>query len=173
MSLEQTVSKIMSKSHLLLMASLLAVPATAAPARIVGSDAEACLSGKPSMLVRVSGFKRGTGTVKVAVYAATGYLARRGKLGRVEVPVSSTAPIDICIAVPKAGDYAIAVHHDLNGNGDKDGNDGGGYSGNPRLSITNLKPPFGRTAVHVGTAPRQVTVLLQYRRGLSIAPVRG
>jgi len=125
------------------------------------------------MLVRVSGFKRATGTVKVAVYAAQGYLAKRGKLRKVEVPVHSTAPIDICIAVPSAGQYAVAVHHDLNGNGNKDGNDGGGYSGNPRLSITNLKPPFGRTAVHVGTAPRQVTVLLQYRHGLSISPVRG
>ena len=163
----------MSKYQLLLIASLLAVSATAAPARVIGSDAQACLSGKPSMLVRVSVFKRGTGTVKVAVYAAGGYLARRGKLGKVEVPVSSTAPVDICIAVPKAGQYAVAVHHDLNGNGNKDGSDGGGYSGNPKLSITNLKPSFGRTAVQVGTAPRQVTVMLMYRRGLSIAPVRG
>ena len=153
MSLEQTVSKIMSKSHLLLIASLLAVPATAAPARIVGSDAEACLSGKPSMLVRVSGFKQPSGTVKVAVYAAQGYLAKRGKLRKVEVPVRSTAPLDICIAVPSAGQYAVAVHHDLNGNGDKDGNDGGGYSGNPKLSITNLRPSFGRTAVRVGSSP--------------------
>ena len=163
----------MSKSYLPLVASLLAVLAAPAPARVVGSDAQACLSGKPSMLVRVSGFKRGTGTVKVAVYAAHGYLAKRGKLGKVEVPVHSTAPLDVCIAVPGAGQYAVAVHHDLNANGDKDGNDGGGYSGNPKLSITNLRPPFGRTAVHVGTAPRPVTVLLQYRHGLSIAPVRG
>ena len=88
----------MLKSYLLLVASLLAVSATVAPARVVGSDAQACLSGKPSMLVRVSGFKRGTGTVKVAVYAAKGYLARRASWeGR--GAVSSTAPIDICIAV--------------------------------------------------------------------------
>ena len=46
-------------------------------------------------------------------------------------------------------------------------------SGNPRLSITNLKPPFGKTAVHVGAAPRRVTVVLLYRNGLSIRPVNG
>lgn len=163
----------MSKSLSLLVAPLLVASATSAPAHVVGSDAQACLSGKPSMLVRVSGFKKPTGTVKVAVYAAQGYLAKRGKLGRVVVPVRSTAPLDICIAVPSAGQYAVAVHHDINGNGDKDGNDGGGYSGNPKLSITNLRPSFGRTAIHVGRSPRQVTVLLQYRHGLSVGPVRG
>ena len=167
----------MSKPPFRLVAALLAalVPgaaATAAP-RVVGSDAAACLSGKPSMLVRVSGFKKPSGTVKVAVYAAHGYLARRGKLGKVVVPVRSTAPMDVCIAVPSAGRYAVAVHHDLNGNGNKDPGDGGGYSGNPRLSITRLKPSFGKTAVRVGAAPRQVAVMLQYRDGLSIRPVSG
>lgn len=163
----------MSNTRLLLVAPLLAALATAAPARVVGSDAQACLTGKPSMLVRVSGLKKPSGTVKVAVYAAHGYLAKGGKLRKVVVPVRSTAPIDVCIAVPNAGRYAVAVHHDVNGNGDKDPNDGGGYSGNPRLSITNLKPPFGKTAVRVGAAPRQVTVMLQYRNGLLIRPVNG
>ena len=163
----------MLKSRFLLAVPVVAAMASAAPARVVGPDAGACLSGKPSMLVRVSGFKKPSGTVKVAVYAAQGYLAKRGKLRKVVVPVSSRGPMDICIAVPRAGQYAVAVHHDLNGNGDKDPSDGGGYSGNPKLSITNLRPPFGKTAVRVGTAPRQVTVMLQYRRGLSISPVHG
>jgi uncharacterized protein (DUF2141 family) len=163
----------MSKSLAFFVAPLLVAAPTIAPAHVIGSDAHFCLSGKPSMLVHVSGFKMPTGTVKVSVYAAQGYLARGGKLGKVVVPVNSTAPLDICIAVPSPGQYAIAVHHDLNGNGEKDANDGGGYSGNPRLSITNLRPPFDRTAVQVGSSPRQVTVLLQYRHGLSIGPVRG
>jgi uncharacterized protein (DUF2141 family) len=162
----------MSKSFLLI-APLLAAAATSAPAAIMGSDADACLSGKPSMLVHVSGFKKPSGTVKVALYAAQGYLARGGKLSKVVVPVRSTAPMDICIAVPRPGEYAVAVHHDINGNDSKDGSDGGGYSGNPRLSIMNLRPSFGKTAVQVGHAPRQVTVMLQYRHGLSIGPVSG
>ena len=159
----------MSKSRIVLIAALLSL-ASAAPAGVVGSDARACLSGKPSMLVRVNGFKAPKGTVKVAVYEAQNYLAKGGKLRKVVVPVRSTAAMDICIAVPKAGRYAVAVHHDVNGNGDKDANDGGGYSGNPRLSLTNLRPTFGRTAVSVGAAPRPVVVTLLYRSGLSIKP---
>ena len=160
----------MSKSRLVLVASLLALPA-AAPAAVVGPDARACLSGKPSMLVRVNGFKEPSGTVKVAVYEAHGYLAKGGKLRKVAVPVRSTAALDICIAVPKAGRYAVAVHHDINGNGDKDPSDGGGYSGNPRLTLASLRPSFGRTAVNVGAAPRPVAVTLLYRNGLSLRPV--
>ncbi len=163
----------MSKSLLMLVAPLLAATAAAAPAAVVGSDAPACLSGKPSMLVRVSGLKKPSGTVKLAVYSADGYLAKGGKLRKVVVPVRSRAPMDVCIAVPNPGHYAVAVHHDVNGNGDKDASDGGGYTGNPRLSITNLRPSFRKTAVEVGRAPRHVTVMLQYRRGLSIAPVHG
>jgi uncharacterized protein (DUF2141 family) len=170
--LEQTVGKIMLKS-LLLIAPLLAATASPAPAAIVGSDAQVCQAGKSSMLVHVSGFKTASGSVSVALYAEQGYLAKGRKLGKVVVPVHSTAPVDICIAVPGPGEYAVAVHHDLNGNGSKDGSDGGGFSGNPRLSILNLRPSFSKTAVQVGHAPRQVTVLLQYRRGLSIGPVSG
>lgn len=160
----------MLKSRIVLVASLLAL-ASAAPAGVVGPDARACQTGKPSMLVRVNGFKKPGGTVKVAVYAAQGYLAKGGKLRKVVVPVRSTAAMDVCIAVPKAGRYAVAVHHDLNGNGDKDASDGGGYSGNPRLSLTNLRPPFGKTAIQVGAAPQAVVVTLLYRSGLSIKPV--
>jgi uncharacterized protein (DUF2141 family) len=161
----------MSKFPLLMLGILTLAAAPAAQAGIVGPDAPACRSGKPSMLVHVTGLKRASGTLKVALYESQGYLAKGGKLRKVVVPVRSTAPMDICIAVPRAGQYAVAVHHDLNSNGDKDGSDGGGYSGNPRLSITNLKPPFGRTAVPVGLGPRRVAVVLQYRKGLSIEPV--
>ena len=166
----------MSKSRFVLFASLLALSAAApapATAGVVGPDARVCAAGKPSMLVRVNGFKKPQGTVKVAVYSADGYLARGGKLRKIVVPVRSRAAMDICIAVPGAGRYAVAVHHDVNGNGDKDPSDGGGYSGNPRLSITNLRPPFGKTAVTVGAAPRPVVVTLLYRDGLSIRPVAG
>jgi uncharacterized protein (DUF2141 family) len=160
----------MSKSRMVLFAALLAL-ASAAPAGVVGPDARACQTGKPSMLVRVDGFKKPSGTVKVAVYAAEGYLEKGGKLRKVVVPVRSRAAMDICIAVPKAGNYAVAVHHDVNGNGDKDTSDGGGYSGNPKLSLTNLRPSFRSTAVQVGAAPRPVMVTLLYRNGLSLKPV--
>ena len=106
------------------------------------------------------GFKQPTGSVSIALYAQQGYLAKGAKLRKVEVPVRSLSPIDLCIAVPRPGRYAIAVHHDLNGNGSKDRSDGGGYSRNPRLSIFNLKPGFGSTGIDVGGAPRSITVVL-------------
>lgn len=161
----------MSKTHILIGVSLLvAATGTAQPA-IVGQDAAACLSGRPSVVVRVSGFKQASGMLKVGIYEADHYLARKGTVRKVRVPVHSTAPIDVCLAVPGPGRYAVAVHHDLNGNGHKDRSDGGGYSGNPRLSITHMKPSFKRTAVSVGATPRRVGVQLHYLKGLSIRPI--
>jgi len=72
--------------------------------------------------------------------------------------------------VPKSGRYAVAVHHDLNGNGDKDRHDGGGYSNNPSVSLINMRPAFGRTAVTVGQSPARVNVRLLYVNGLSVGP---
>jgi uncharacterized protein (DUF2141 family) len=154
------------------VATAAAVPA-AAPAAVIGDDARACLTGKPSVLVRVSGFKKAGGKVKIGVYPASRYLQKKGTISKETVAVRSTAAMDVCLAVPASGRYAVAVYHDANGNGDKDANDGAGYSNNPRLSLTNLKPAFGRTAVTVNGAPRRVPVVLQYRRGLSVGPVNG
>ncbi|MEO5973213.1 MAG: DUF2141 domain-containing protein [Sphingomicrobium sp.] len=150
---------------------MLVTGASAARPAIVGKDAAACTSGKPAMLVRVSGFKRATGILKVGVYESDRYLARKGTVRKVKIPVHSTGPLDVCLALPGPGRYAVAVHHDLNANGEKDRSDGGGYSGNPRLSITNLKPSFNRTAVSVGGSPQRVGVQLQYFKGLAIRPI--
>ena len=119
------------------------------------------------MQIRLSGFKRASGSVKLALYDHDGYLEKGRKVRKVKVPVTSSSPLDVCIAVPAPGRYAVAVHHDLNGNGDRDANDGGGFSRNPRLSITNLKPSFRKTAIEVGAAPRRVAIQLQYLHGLS------
>ncbi len=147
----------------------LTTPAAAA----LGSDAAACAAGKPSLLVRVNGLKRPTGTLKLSVYGnnPSGYLKKQGRLNRVKVAVRDRGPIDVCIAVPRSGRYAVAVHHDLNGNGDKDRHDGGGYSNNPRLSLTNMRPSFAETAVSVGQAPARIGVRLLYVKGLSVGPV--
>jgi len=147
---------------------------SAASATVVGPDAAACASGKPSVEVVVSGFKQPTGTIKVTLYDGNPgrYLVKHGKLRNVIVPVSSTAPMDICIAVPAPGLYAIALHHDLNGNDEKDRSDGGGFSRNPSLSIFNLKPSFSKTGFRVGNGPIRTSITLLYARGLSIRPAR-
>jgi uncharacterized protein (DUF2141 family) len=149
----------------------LCAPASAAT---VNGDAAACAAGKPALLVHVNGLKQPTGTLKLAVYGNNPavYLKKQGRLRRIKVPVHSRGPIDVCVAVPRSGRYAVAVHHDLNGNGDKDRHDGGGYSNNPRVSLTNLRPAFSRTAVTVGQSPARVDVRLLYINGLSVGPVR-
>ena len=152
-------------------AAMLGLSASAS-ATIVGSDAAVCAAGKPALLVRVNGLKQASGTLKLSVYGSNPsvYLKKQGRLRRIKVPVRSRGPIDVCVAVPRSGRYAVAVHHDLNSNGDKDRHDGGGYSNNPRVSITNLRPPFAQTAVSVGKSPAKVAVRLLYVRGLSVGP---
>lgn len=148
------------------------VPVLPVAGAVIGRDAPFCKAGKPSVQVRVQGFKQPTGTVKVTLYDPAGYLRKGRSLRKVKVPVGSSEAIDICVAVPRPGAYAVVVHHDLNGNSDKDRADGGGYSGNPGLSITNLRPKFARTSFQVGASSRLVPVRLQYVHGLSIGPVR-
>ncbi len=148
--------------------------ATPGDAAILGADAAVCAAGKPALLVRVNGLKQATGTLKLSVYGnnPSVYLKKQGRLRRIKVPVRSSGPLDVCVAVPRSGRYAVAVHHDLNGNGDKDRQDGGGYSNNPRVTITNLRPAFSRTAVTVGQSPARVDVRLLYVNGLSVGPAR-
>ena len=140
----------------------------------IGSDAVACESGKPSIEVVVSGFKQASGTLKVTLYDGdpARYLVHNGKLRNVVVPVRSGGPMDVCIAVPAPGLYAVAVFHDVSGDNQKDRGDGGGYSRNPKLSIFNLKPAFRQTGFRVGNGPVRTSITLLYARGLSIGPVK-
>ena len=163
----------MSKSRLTILSSLLIVSVGGGSAAAAKADSAACASGKPSVLVHVSGLKRPSGKLKIGIYEAGRYLKRKGTVNKETVAVRSSGPVDVCLPVPKPGRYAVAIHHDLNANGSRDFNDGAGFSNNPRLSLTNLKPAFSRTAVQVGASPRRVGVVMQYRKGLSVGPVAG
>ena len=169
-------SKIMSflKSLTLPLAgAAIAMTAPTANAAVVGSDAPACVAGKPSVQVRVSGFKRSAGTVRVVLYDQDGWLKKGGSLRKIRVPVNSAGPIDVCIAVPRPGRYGIAVHHDLNGNKDKDMSDGGGFSRNPKIGLLSQRPKFTQTWFDVSGGTKVVPVTLLYLNGLRIGPARG
>jgi uncharacterized protein (DUF2141 family) len=146
----------------------------AAPAAsALGPDAAACNpgSGRPALLVSVSGFKVRGGRVRVQVYNASNFMVKGQRVARVDLPV--TAPVmPICVALPRPGSYAAGVRHDVNGNNKSgDWSDGGGFTRNPKVSFFHLKPTFGEVAVPVGNAPRAVSVVLNYRQGLSIGPI--
>ena len=57
----------------------------------------------------------------------------------------------ICVAVPRIGRYAVAVRHDADGNGKSGWSDGGGFSRNPRLSLTRSAAQLSEVvAISVG-----------------------
>jgi uncharacterized protein (DUF2141 family) len=152
----------------------LAVPAAPALASL-GPDAARCRSGsgQPALLVEVAGFKNRKGEVRVQVYGANpaDFLAKGKRLRRIDLKVAPAGAMEVCVAVPRPGTYAVAVRHDADGNGRSGWNDGGGFSNNPRLSLTNLKPRHRQVAVAVGNGVKPVSVVLNYRHGLSIRPV--
>ena len=153
--------------------ALAAQPSAAQAA--LGPDAASCRPGssQPALLVNVTGFKHRGGRVRVQVYGAnpSDFLAKGRKIRRIDLPVSPSGPMDICVAVPRAGTYAVAVRHDADGNGKSGWNDGGGFSRNPKLSLVDLKPNHDEVAIPVGNGVKPVTVVLNYRKGLTIKPI--
>ena len=163
----------MLRNVLVTAAVATAVTGTAAPAQAaIGPDAPACSAGRPSLLVSVNGFLQRSGRLRVQIYdSPKTFLAKGAKLRRIDLPVTSGGAMNVCIAVPKPGTYAVAVRHDVDGDNAKgDWGDGGGFSNNPSLSLLRLKPSYQQTAVAVGNGVKPVRVILNYKRGLSIGP---
>ncbi len=153
-------------------AALALVPA-AAHAAPVGPFASLCAGGKPAVLARVSGFKAATGTVAVKLYrSGPKFLEKGAYIRKVEVPVNRTGPIDVCVPVPASGRYAISVRHEVTG--DKSRSDGGGFSGNPNLSVMDVvlkrKPDPAEVTFSVNDGTRVVPVVLKYLQGGSLKP---
>jgi uncharacterized protein (DUF2141 family) len=158
--------------------ALAAGVAAAAPAgaqEILGPDAAACRAGTPgpAALVRVYGFKDRGGTLRVQLYGNNpdDFLAKGKKLKRIELPVTASGDMNVCIDLPSYGEYAIAVRHDRDGNRKSGWSDGGGFSGNPKISLTNLKPDYEDTSFTARQGVTVVDVVMNYRSGLSIKPV--
>lgn len=161
------------RSALLVPLAFLAGPGFARAA-ILGPEAAVCEADKaPAVLVRVSGFKAHTGTLRVQIYGSdpADFLAHGRKLKRIDLPVTPRGPMNVCVALPAPGDYAVAVRHDVNGSGKSDWSDGGGFSRNPNLSILSMKPKYRDVVIIVGAQPRTIDVVLNYRQGLSIKPI--
>ena len=148
---------------------------SAASASPVGPYAGLCAAGKPAVLARVSGFKTPQGVVSVKLYSTDPetFLEKGSFLRKVEVPVSRSGPLDVCVPVPASGRYALAVRHEIGGR--KSRADGGGFSGNPPVSLIDLafkrKPAMAKVAFSVAGSTRVVPVTLKYLQGGSFRPV--
>lgn len=164
---------VLGLSVLCASAPLMAQTAEAAP--LLGPDAAVCRRGdSPSVLVHIPAFKQRTGKLRVQIYGSNpaDFLAKGKWLRRVDLPVAHSGAMDVCVALPRPGNYAVAVRHDLDGNGKSGWSDGGGFSRNPSLSLFSLKPDYRKVVIPVGSSTRSVEVYLNYRQGLAISPVR-
>lgn len=162
-----------------LSAVSVAVLAASAPAfaTYFGPHSARCEGGESSVIVNVTGFRVRTGRLRVQLYEADPrtFLERGQYLHRIDVPVSPSGDMPVCVPVPRAGRYAVSVRHDANGNGDNDRADGGGFSGNPRVSIFDLalhrKPNLTQVGFNVASAPVRTNVVLNYVQGTSFRPI--
>jgi uncharacterized protein (DUF2141 family) len=172
----------MSKLSILAAAAAIVIAGAAAGtgaahAAPLGPHAAACARGGPAMLVRVSGFKARTGTLRIQSYDNPKTFFDKGRyVERVDIAVPAAGPVEVCLPVTRPGTYAVSVRHDANASGKADRSDGGGMSGNPSLSLMDLvfkrKPDASEVAVKVGGGTVPVPVVLNYVQGGSFAPIR-
>lgn len=136
----------------------------------IGNDMSLCAIGKgPAIRLAVTGLKSSAGNLFVRTYHArsSDWLKSRRYIHRIETrPRQGTATV--CVPLPQAGDYAITVQHDANGNRDTDlAVDGAGISNNPKIgSLLGLIPrPPGveKARFTAGPGVSRMTIAIQYR----------
>jgi uncharacterized protein (DUF2141 family) len=138
-------------------------------AAILGPVAPLCAAGaSPSILVKVTGLKSRAGKVRVRTFGGSPdtYFDKTKALKRLEVPIPSAGPVEICMPVPGPGIYAVDVRHDANNNGGTDRADGAGASGNPHVSLLDIlfkrKPPARQVQIIVGSTTAIVPIQIKY-----------
>ncbi|MXP40334.1 DUF2141 domain-containing protein [Altererythrobacter soli] len=131
----------------------------------IGNDLSRCSGSGPAVKVNISGITPARGTLRVQLYRGTAadWLEKGRWINRIEVPARGGSAT-VCMPVPQAGTYGIAVRHDVNGNGDSDlRSDGGGMSNNPSINIFNLgKPSYKKTAFEVGNGVKTISIAMKY-----------
>ncbi|MEE4201368.1 DUF2141 domain-containing protein [Erythrobacter sp.] len=133
---------------------------------VIANDMRSCAPGKgPAVRVTINGIKNASGTVRAQVYNGTraDWLESGKWLNRIEMPARS-GRMTVCLPVPASGNYAVAVRHDVNGNGKTDiRTDGGAMSNNPAINLFNLgKPAIDKTRFRVGDGVSAINVTMKY-----------
>jgi uncharacterized protein (DUF2141 family) len=140
--------------------------ATLASTPDLGKAEARCRPGEngPSFAVEVTGLKDRTGKLKLEVYPAND----KDFLADDNVP--ARGPVRLCVRVPWPGPYAVSLLHDRDENrkfGWKI--DGIGFAGNPKLGWN--KPRAERATATAGSRPTPLSIVLNYRKGLGVAPL--
>ena len=153
-------------------ASVAFAPSTAAQsgyANVISNNLSKCSAGNgPAVRLRITGLKNSSGNLFVRTYKATSgdWLKSKRYLSRLDARPSKGA-MTVCIPVPSAGRYAIAVQHDINGNRQLDfSTDGAGMSNNPGIgSFLGIpRPPsVGKAAFSAGSGVTNLSIRVRYR----------
>lgn len=153
---------------LLAMAGLAcSAPAEAQYRQKISHDTAKCSDGGgPAVWVNISGIKDSAGRIRVQSYRGTkqDWLEKGRWIYRMEAPAKA-GTMRFCMPLPRPGTYAIAVRHDLDGDGETDLlGDGGAMSNNPSINIWNLgKPSYKKTAFNVGSGVETISIRMRYR----------
>jgi len=144
----------------------LAIPASAQQFRqTLTHSVTPCQGNGPAVWLHITNIKNASGKIRVQLYPGTraDWLERGRWLNRIEVPARSGS-MQVCMPVPAAGEYAIAVRHDVNNNGKTDiSSDGGAMSNNPSINIFNLgRPSIDRTRFDIGGEVLTMSVRMRY-----------
>ena len=132
----------------------------------MSNDLSRCAPGKgAAALVTITNVSASQGKLRVQAYngTKTDWLEKGRWLNRMELPAKK-GTVRVCVPLPGPGTYAIAVRHDLNGNGKTDlRSDGGGMSNNPSINIFNLgKPSHTETRFDVAASAKPITIQMKY-----------
>lgn len=148
-----------------------------AQAAILGPAAATCEKADgPAVLVHVEGLKSRSGTIRVQSYggAPSTYFDKGAYLRRIDVNIPAAGPVEVCVPVPAAGVYAISVRHDVDGSGKTGMSDGGGMSGNPRMSLMDVvakRKPDPKTVQVTVKGLTPIQVVMNYVQGFSFKPL--
>lgn len=147
-----------------------ASPLAAQPLGVkIDNDMSQCAPGKgPAVRVDVSGLKSSSGNLFVRTYRARegDWLKSRRYLHRIDTTPRKGA-MSVCVPLPAAGDYAIVVQHDANGNREKDFSaDGAGMSNNPPIKtfLGIPRPPdLAKTRFSAGPGVTRIAIQVRYQ----------
>ena len=135
----------------------------------IDNDMSQCAPGKgPAVRLDVTGLRSSSGYLFVRTYRAreSDWLKSRRYLHRIDTtPRKGTTTV--CVPLPAAGEYAIAVQHDANGNKSKDfSSDGAGMSNNPeiRTFLGIPRPPgLDKTRFRAGDGVTRIAIQVKYQ----------
>lgn len=157
---------------LTITSALALAPALAAQtgyANVITNDMSKCRSDKgPAVLVSIHGLKNAKGNLFVRTYKATSSDWLKGKRYLTRLDARPRAgSMSVCVPLPAAGRYAIAVQHDVNGNRATDFSvDGAGMSKNPEIgSFLGIpRPPSVEQATFsAGNGITRLSIQMRYR----------